>query len=106
MANIVTSQKVTRIAFDLFIILLLLCAPAFRIFFHEPRLTLCSSEPGILRRRFQERQAQSFQAKGAEAPSGPEKSNATVTNAVRLNAPDSDAALASGVAAASAFGLA
>src|SRR2546422_5822997 len=39
------------------------CAPAFRIFFYietESRLTLCDSAPGILRRSFGERQAESF----------------------------------------------
>src|SRR6266550_2693491 len=46
------------------------CAPAFRIFLHietKPRLTLCGSASGILRRRFQERQAESFGARATEA---------------------------------------
>jgi hypothetical protein len=60
MANIVASQKVTRTAFDFFMILLLLCAPAFQISPCEPLLTLCGSALGMLRKSSQERQAELF----------------------------------------------
>ena len=60
MANIIASQKIGRAAFDLFTLLFLLCAPAFRIFFYietESPLTLYDSAPGTLRRSFQKTQA-------------------------------------------------
>jgi len=64
-ANIVASQKVSRTtAFNRFMILFfLLRASVSRIFFQfqtESRLTLCGSVPGILRRSFGERQAESL----------------------------------------------
>jgi hypothetical protein len=64
-ANIITSQKVSRTtAFNRFMILFfLLRASVSRIFFQfqtEPRLTLCVSVPGILRRSFGEGQAESL----------------------------------------------
>jgi len=68
MANIIPSQKIGRAAaFDLFMLFSFFCAPAFRIFFYiEPQLTLCDSASGILRRCFQERQAESFVRKATK----------------------------------------
>jgi hypothetical protein len=63
MANMVASQKIDRIAFDFFIFFTPFLRASVRIFLYpqiEPRLTLFGSMPEILRRRFRERQAESF----------------------------------------------
>jgi hypothetical protein len=63
-ANMVASQKVTRTAFDFFIFFNSFFArQRFGLSFRtetEPHLTLRDSAPEILRRGFQERQAESF----------------------------------------------
>ncbi|PYL05353.1 MAG: hypothetical protein DME31_00570 [Verrucomicrobia bacterium] len=81
-ANTVASQKIGRTAFDLVILLLLFCAPAFRNFVYtqiKPRLTHRGSTPGILRRRFQKRQAESSARKATEAAIFTRKGNRIVT---------------------------
>src|SRR5438445_1227937 len=72
----VASQKIGRTAFDLVILLLLFCAPAFRNFVYtqiKPRLTHRGSAPGILRRRFQKRQAESSARRPQRLLFSPEK---------------------------------
>src|SRR5437016_5670786 len=70
MANMIPSQKIARTALDFFILFLTpflrASVPDFLYTQTESRLTLCDSAPGILRRGFQERQAESFVRKATE----------------------------------------
>src|SRR5438045_234649 len=61
-ANIVASQKISRTAFNLFIVLLLFSASATGFSLRTDRTSAGAlrSTPAILRRKFQTRQAQSF----------------------------------------------
>jgi hypothetical protein len=58
------TQKINRAALDIFILLVLFYAPAFRIFCVESQLTHCGSVAEILRRRRRKRQAKSLSNRG------------------------------------------
>src|SRR5580765_8721850 len=73
-ANIIPSQKVARTAFDLFILFYSFSArQRSRLVEIEPPLTLCGSTPGILRRKFRKRQAESLRESPGTCHFQPEK---------------------------------
>ena len=57
-------QKINRAALDIFILLVLFCAPAFGIYCVESQLTHCGSVAEILRRRPRKRQVESLSNSG------------------------------------------
>jgi hypothetical protein len=59
-AKMAVTQKINRTALDIFILLVLFCAPAFGIYYVESQLTHCGSVAEILRRPQQKRQAKSL----------------------------------------------
>jgi hypothetical protein len=63
-AKMAAIQKINRAALDIFILLVLFCAPAFGIYCVESQLTHCGSVLRSLRRRQRKRQAKSLSNSG------------------------------------------
>ena len=79
-AKMAVTQKIKRAPLDIFILLVLFYAPAFRISCVETQLTLCGSITEILRSRPRRRQAESFSNSGKTYQTLQQKGNRSVTS--------------------------
>ena len=77
------TQKINRAALDIFILLVLFYAPAFRISCVETQLTLCGSITEILRRRPRRKASRIFQQQRQNLSNSAIKGNRSVTSAAR-----------------------
>jgi hypothetical protein len=82
-AKMAVTQKINRTALEIFILLVLFCAPAFGIYCVESQLTHCGSVLRSLRRRQRKRQAKSLSNSGKTYQTLQQKGNRSVTREMR-----------------------